>query len=98
METDLILREKLSIERTIMANQTTFLSFLRTALYFLVAGLSIRNLLKMTDDNIIHLSFYIISGIILLIGIFNYFKQNKKIAKTRKHIGNIQIEHLMKEI
>lgn len=42
---DLLLRENLALQRTILANQTTFLSFLRTSMYFLVAGLSIKNLL-----------------------------------------------------
>ena len=37
---DLILREKLAIERTVMANDRTFLSFVRTALYFAIAGIS----------------------------------------------------------
>jgi putative membrane protein len=35
---DLILRERLALQRTILANQSTFLSFLRTSLYFLIAG------------------------------------------------------------
>lgn len=43
---DLILRERLTLQRTILANQSAFLSFLRTSLYFLIAGLSIRNVLK----------------------------------------------------
>jgi putative membrane protein len=43
---DLILREKLALQRTVMANQTTLLSFLRTAMYFLVAGISTGSLIK----------------------------------------------------
>ena len=45
MNKDLILREKLALQRTILANQSTFLSFLRTSMYFLMAGLSLTNLL-----------------------------------------------------
>ncbi len=33
---DLILRERVAVERTVMANQRTFLSFLRSSLYFLL--------------------------------------------------------------
>ena len=44
MNKDLILREKLALERTVLANQSTFLAFLRTSMYFLVAGVSINNL------------------------------------------------------
>jgi putative membrane protein len=43
---DLILRERLAIQRTILANQSTFLAFLRTSMYFLIAGLSLKNVLK----------------------------------------------------
>ena len=47
---DLILREKLAVQRTVMANQTTLLSFIRTSLYFLVAGLSLKSLLKLENS------------------------------------------------
>jgi putative membrane protein len=33
---DLILRERLALQRTILANQTTVLAFFRTAMYFLL--------------------------------------------------------------
>ena len=45
---DLILREELAIQRTFLANQSTFLSFLRSSMYFLVAGLSVN---KLVDGN-----------------------------------------------
>jgi len=41
MNKDLILREKLALQRTHLANQTALLAFVRTAMYFFVAGLSI---------------------------------------------------------
>jgi len=75
---DLILREKLALQRTILANQTTFLAFLRTSMYFLVAGLSIGNLLKLNYVFIITNSFYFISLFILVFGIANYFIQKSK--------------------
>ena len=40
---DLILGERLALQRTELANQSTFLSFLRTSMYFLMAGLTIHN-------------------------------------------------------
>jgi uncharacterized membrane protein YidH (DUF202 family) len=48
---DLILRERLALQRTILANQTTVLAFFRTAMYFFVAGLSTRNLLKIEKQH-----------------------------------------------
>lgn len=46
---DLILRERLALQRTILANQSTFLAFMRTSMYFFIAGLSLESLLNMTN-------------------------------------------------
>ena len=43
---DLILRERLALQRTSMSNDSTLLSFIRTALYFSIAGMSVNTLLK----------------------------------------------------
>ena len=85
---DLILREKLALQRTVMANQTTLLSFIRTSLYFLVAGLSLKNLIKVENSLIIEIVFFIMSFIIIVIGLYNYNKQRLIIKKSRKKIGN----------
>ena len=61
MNKDLILREKLALQRTILANQTTFLSFLRTSMYFLIAGLSVKNLLEIENSLLIQSGLFIVS-------------------------------------
>lgn len=94
---DLILREKLAVQRTIMANQTTFLSFLRTAMYFLVAALTLQNLFTMTQTMFLEVLFYIISGGLFLIGVVNYFIQRKKIEEGKRHIGDYKMEYLQKK-
>jgi putative membrane protein len=58
---DLILRERLALQRTTLANQTTILAFIRTAMYFFVAGLSTRNLLAIENSLIIEVAFYTIA-------------------------------------
>jgi putative membrane protein len=90
---DLILRERLAIQRTILANQSTFLSFLRTSMYFLIAGLSLKNVLKIENSIIIETVLFSFSGIILLIGSVNYFKHKKSILMNEKHIGDYQLEY-----
>lgn len=90
---DLILREKLALQRTTLANQTTVLSFLRTAMYFSVAGLSTRNVLKIENGVIIEYSFYFVGFIILVLGLINFFKHQKLILENRKHIGNFKLEY-----
>ncbi len=89
---DLILREKLALQRTILANQTTFLAFLRTAMYFLVAAVSIRSIIQ--EHFLIEIIFYVISGGLFSFGIWNYFLQNKRINQSRQHIGNYKEEYL----
>ena len=90
---DLILRERLALQRTVLANQSTFLSFLRTAMYFLIAGLSLKNVLKIENSIVIEIVLFSVSGIIFIIGIFNYFKHKKLILENKKHIGDYQFEY-----
>jgi putative membrane protein len=90
---DLILRERLAIQRTILANQSTFLAFLRTSMYFLIAGLSLKNVLKIENSIVIEIALFSTSAIIFIIGIINYFKHKKSILVNKKHIGNYQLEY-----
>lgn len=94
MNKDLILREKLALERTVLANQSTFLAFLRTSMYFLVAGVSINNLTNVKSGKTIELVFILISVLLLVFGIVNFFRQKKKIIQSEKHIGDYKLEYL----
>ena len=90
---DLVLRERLALQRTILANQSTFLAFLRTSMYFFVAGLSLESLLKIENSFIIEWFLFISSFVIFCIGIFNYFKHKKMISNNEKHIGDYKMEY-----
>lgn len=90
---DLILRERLALQRTILANQSTFLAFLRTYMYFFVAGLSLESLLKIDNGFIIEWFLFISSFVIFCIGIFNYFRHKKMILENEKHIGDYKMEY-----
>ncbi len=94
MNKELILREKLAIQRTNLANQTTFLAFLRTAMYFLIAGISVNNLTSIYYGNFIEFSFIVIAFALLVIGIINYRMQKAKILKSEVQIGNTKEEYL----
>jgi len=95
MNKDLILREKLALQRTVMANQTTLLAFIRTAMYFLVAGISIHNLLDFRYSQYVQFTFIVIAIFLLLIGFANYKIQSKKIKKSEIHIGDFKNEYLI---
>lgn len=94
MNNDTILREKLALQRTILANQSTFLSFLRTSLYFSIAGLSLNDLLKINNSFVIDCLFFVISGIILTFGLVNYFIQRSIIIKSEKYIASNVADYL----
>lgn len=89
---DLILREKLALQRTDLANQTTLLAFIRTAMYFLMAGLTLRNIFKSFQQ--IEIIFYVVTAILFLGGIINYFYQRKLIKLSEIHVGDYKTEYL----
>jgi putative membrane protein len=89
---DLILRERLALQRTILANQTTFLAFLRTSMYFFIAGLSLESLLKIENSVAIEIFFFTSSFVIFCVGVFNFIKHKKMILENEKHIGDYKME------
>lgn len=88
---DLILRERLALERTAMANDTTLLAFIRTSLYFSVAGLSINRLLDVRYGLLIEILLLSTAFCILTIGIIKYRKQKKSLKNSERHIGDYQL-------
>ncbi|MBK6951871.1 MAG: DUF202 domain-containing protein [Crocinitomicaceae bacterium] len=91
MNKDLILREKLALQRTVLANQSTFLAFLRTAMYFLVAGLTINNLLDLNNGPIIQYVFIGISILLVCIGFWNFRIQISKSPKVKNTLVIIKM-------
>ncbi len=91
---DLILREKLALQRTTLANQSTFLSFMRTAMYFLIAGLSLKNLIAVPNSFYIEVGLFASSLSIFVLGLANYFVHRKSITNNKKHVGDYQLEYL----
>jgi putative membrane protein len=81
------------LQRTTLANQSTFFAFLRTSMYFLIAGLSLRNLLKIENSLLIEIALFFTSFIIFVFGTVNYIKHKKSIEENKKHIGDYQLEY-----
>ena len=88
---ELILRERLALQRTSMSNDTTLLSFIRTALYFSIAGMSVNTLLKVNYGVWIELVFWAIALCILTIEIIKYFRQKQSLRDSEKHIGDYKL-------
>jgi putative membrane protein len=84
-ETKLNLQEYLALERTKLANERTFFSFLRTSLYMILAGialLQIQGFDQMKWLGLVSISF---SAIILFIGIYRFVRLGRKLKKFYKH-------------
>ena len=94
---DLILREQLAIQRTRLANQSTFLSLLRSAMYFLIAGLSIHNFYTVGSGLVIELFLYSFAALLFILGTYNYWFQLRLIKKSEIHVGAYKIEYLLKK-
>jgi len=88
MNKDLVLREYLAIERTKLANETTLLAYIRTGLYFLVAGSTIGHLVNTEFWKIVGTPLIVIGLIIMLLGVIRYFRLRKSIEASKKNIGN----------
>ncbi|HLW42028.1 MAG TPA: DUF202 domain-containing protein [Flavobacterium sp.] len=93
MNKDLILREKLAIERTHMANQTTLLAFFRTSMYFFVAGLSINELLDFDKNHLVAMVMYLFSVLLFVYGIAHFIVQRKWIDHQKRHIGDYKTDY-----
>jgi putative membrane protein len=88
MNKDLVLREYLAIERTRLANETTLLAYIRTGLYFLVAGSSLGHLVDSEFWNIAGMPLMVLGLIIMLLGLIRYFRFRRSIEASKKNIGN----------
>ncbi|MFZ5980150.1 MAG: DUF202 domain-containing protein [Candidatus Zixiibacteriota bacterium] len=72
---EMILRDFLAIDRTILANQNTFLAYLRTALTLFVAGITF---IRFFDVMLIEIIGWIFIPIGLITFIVGFIRYNKK--------------------
>ncbi len=80
----LILRDYLAIERTILTNEATFLAYIRTSLTVMVVGVTLFKLYEYNINPILHTAgivLALIGFIILAIGASRTIDMKKKINK-----------------
>ena len=94
MNKDLVLREYLAIERTKLANERTLLTYIRTGLYFLVAGSTLGHLIDTAFWNRMGVPIIIVGIIVTALGFARFIKVNRKIESSKKHVGNASIEFI----
>jgi len=80
---DMILRDHLAAERTILSNQNTFLAYLRTALTLFVAGITF---IRFFDILVIE----IVGWVFLPVGIMTFFVGLVRYNRLRKILRRLQ--------
>lgn len=88
MNKDLVLREYLAIERTKLANETTLLAYVRTGLYFLVAGSTLGQLIQTPFWQIAGTPLIVIGLLIIVAGVYRFRKVKRAIELGKKNVGN----------
>jgi putative membrane protein len=89
-----VLREYLAIERTRLANETTLLAYIRTGLYFLVAGSTLGHLLTTQFWKILGTPLILVGLAIMILGIVRYIRLRKSIESSRSNVGNSSEEFI----
>lgn len=87
MNKDLVLREYLAIERTRLANERTLLTYIRTGLYFLVAGSTLGHLIDTPFWNMMGLPLVLIGVAIPLLGVVRFLRVGRKIRDSKQYVG-----------
>ena len=81
---EMILRDHLALDRTILANERTLLAYVRTALAFLITGMG---LLKFFEGAGVHVLAWVsiaLSGVMLFWGVRRYWRFHKVYRSLRK--------------
>ena len=92
MNKDLVLREYLAIERTKLANERTLLTYIRTGLYFLVAGSTLGHLIDTAFWKMMGLPVIIVGVLITAFGVMRFIRMGREIERSKKHVGNASMD------
>ncbi len=75
------IREKLAVDRTILANERTLLAYVRTALGFIITGAAIVKFVTHSYAVVFSCGLILLGVLILILGLSRYFKVHKDIQK-----------------
>ena len=94
MNKDLVLREYLAIERTKLANERTLLTYIRTGLYFLVAGSTLGHFIETAFWNMMDIPLIAVGVIITAMGVVRFIRVGRQIKNSKKYVGNASMEFI----
>ena len=81
LQKQMILRDYLAMDRTILANQRTLLAYFRTFIGLIAAGIGIVKLVDELVITVVGWAFVFISPVILWIGVVQYRKFQRKYSE-----------------
>jgi putative membrane protein len=84
LTTHLILRDQLAIDRTVLANERTFMSYCRTSLALIFSGAGSIRFFDMFYADVAGWFLIALGLIVAVIGSLRFIVMNKKIRTTRK--------------
>lgn len=75
------MKDILAIDRTKLANRRTLLAYIRTSFYFIGLGLTVVGIESFEQLKFLAIPLFVISPIVILIGLISYFREKKKIKQ-----------------
>ncbi len=91
----MILRDYLAVDRTIMANETSFLAYIRTALTLVVVGASLLKFFSSTGTHILGWVFIVLALLIMVHGAIQYKEMDEFLQKLTGRLEQEQAkQHL----
>ena len=85
---DLILRDYLALDRTILANERTLLAYLRTFIGTFSAGIAMVKLLDIPLTTVIGYIFTAISPVFLVLGVVRYIQISRKLKTIDEEVNS----------
>ncbi|MCG8585493.1 MAG: DUF202 domain-containing protein, partial [Pirellulales bacterium] len=76
---DLTLRDRLAVDRTILANERTMLGYVRTSMAFLALGASFLHFLEGVYPQVVGSVFMVLSFPILVVGVARYLQVRREL-------------------
>ena len=86
-EADLTLRDYLALDRTKLANERTYLGYMRTFISLLVAGVGFIRFIEIEAAKYVGILLCFISPLFFIVGTWKYYSMKKKIRKQELSRG-----------
>ena len=86
---ELILRDELAIDRTILANERTLLAYLRSGVSLIIAGISIMHFAQTGWFQVVGLVCIPVGLVTGVFGVFRFRKINQSVSMVRNQLARM---------